>query len=490
MAALHAPEDLVTWALERACRSGRDNAGFDLACQLRDNRVEDARRYLMQYASAIGDCDASGRREPKGAADVERWLKSAASRPPRDPVPSLADGFANGRRARRAALDAAYRLRPRRRQADPSPDSVERFRRAIRNVTAFKGSPAELYITGRGLPADLAARCGVKYSPRWGGLGPAVVFPLRDESGRAVAAAGRAIDGKGKQTFGPRAHGVFSTPGALDSACVAIAEAPIDAMSLALAGLPALSTVGVSGFPDWLFRRLAQTVGGRSRTVLIAFDADAAGDAAADRLASALSLCRVRRLRPQGAKDWNAVLTEAGLDALRAAVDAVLADTAWEPHLGLNAPESQSDATVAILGDGERAGACQACGASVELRVYPDSGGAWAWYNCERCDDFAAVELRDTEHGAPESNPAAAAAREGAPQDRRESESALAERIRAALAGRPLPIAIRPGEAVTDVAAYAAAEARSALSNSPQHARAALERLALLGISADSTDKN
>lgn len=491
------PDTLLDMALERA-PAGRNNAGFWLAQQLHANGCgeSDADAVMREFVAAVGGADAG-----KGSyteREARATLKAEYRRPPKDPWPTAGGQPFDNPQARRALK--RRRLFP---TAPPAPrdpgdaDSAARFAQERKRLKRIAGTPAADYLVQRGIPEALARRAACAYAPAWGGLGPAVVFPLRDESGRAVAAAGRAITpqspDKRHRTYGPKSGGAFLTPGALSADPVAITEAPIDAMSLALAGLPAVALCGVSAMPAWLIRRLSAPPAGRpgfSRTVLMAFDADAAGDAAADRLASALSLCRVRRLRPQGAKDWNAVLTEAGLDALRAAVDAVLADTAWEPHLGLNAPESQSDATVAILGDGERAGACQACGASVELRVYPDSGGAWAWYNCERCDDFAAVELRDTEHGAPESNPAAAAAREGAPQDRRESESALAERIRAALAGRPLPIAIRPGEAVTDVAAYAAAEARSALSNSPQHARAALERLALLGISADSTDKN
>ena len=85
-----------------------------------------------------------------------------------------------------------------------------------------------------------------------------------------------------------------------------IAESAIDALSafsltdLRNPGTVFLSTSGATGrLPAWLE---AWT----PKRIICAFDADDAGDEAADRLAE--NDPRVRRLRPEGGKDWNDIL--------------------------------------------------------------------------------------------------------------------------------------------------------------------------------------
>ena len=85
-----------------------------------------------------------------------------------------------------------------------------------------------------------------------------------------------------------------------------IAESAIDALSafsltdLRNPGTVFLSTSGATGrLPAWLE---AWT----PKRIICAFDADDAGDGAADRLAE--NDPRVRRLRPEGGKDWNDIL--------------------------------------------------------------------------------------------------------------------------------------------------------------------------------------
>jgi hypothetical protein len=74
--------------------------------------------------------------------------------------------------------------------------------------------------------------------------------------------------------------GVFSTPLALkkglngDSGPVAITEAPLDAIALAMKELPSLALFGASNRQAWLVDSLA------GRNVVIATDGDAAGDRA------------------------------------------------------------------------------------------------------------------------------------------------------------------------------------------------------------------
>lgn len=95
-----------------------------------------------------------------------------------------------------------------------------------------------------------------------------------------------------------------------DLPALIVAEAPLDALSLAEAGYPAVALCGTDE-PAWLHRICA------FRRVLLAFDADEAGDRAGERLAPLLSSfgAKCERLRPEGGKDWNEVL-QAGREAL------------------------------------------------------------------------------------------------------------------------------------------------------------------------------
>lgn len=175
---------------------------------------------------------------------------------------------------------------------------------------ALAGSPAAEYLAGRGLPLALCEAAGVVYAPDWHGR-PAAVFPIVDPSGSEIAAQGRYIaplPGKMKfYTEGPKKNGVFVAPGAWSAGEITITEAPIDALSLTHCGHPALALVGKS-WPDWLPAFVAAS----RKRVYLAFDADAPGDEAADKLAEALRFydCHPERLRPSRAKDWNAQLLE------------------------------------------------------------------------------------------------------------------------------------------------------------------------------------
>lgn len=120
------------------------------------------------------------------------------------------------------------------------------------------------------------------------------------------------------RTMGERKKGVFvATPeiwaeGATPDTII-VTEAPFDALSLAFAGLPwAVALCGAEGVPEWLRSRAA------FKTVYAAFDADDAGDRASALLWELLRPlgATVQRLRPQGAKDWNAILQQQGWAAL------------------------------------------------------------------------------------------------------------------------------------------------------------------------------
>jgi predicted RNA-binding Zn-ribbon protein involved in translation (DUF1610 family) len=189
--------------------------------------------------------------------------------------------------------------------------------------TAIGGTPGAGYLNGRGISEQVAALAGSRYCPSWFGR-PAVVFPMFDLDGNLIAANGRYLDGRDNpktRTAGEKSHGLFCAPAvvngttfeALDKRLPAIilTEAPIDALSLAACGWPAVAFVGTSP-PVWLQRACGL------RRVLCAFDDDESGETAAHTVTALLAAygARCERLRPGGAKDWNELLLKIGADAL------------------------------------------------------------------------------------------------------------------------------------------------------------------------------
>lgn len=174
------------------------------------------------------------------------------------------------------------------------------------------------YLKNRSIALDIARENEVCFVPDWHGR-PMLGFPFKDANGETVALSGRAFRNGGidKPASGPKKAGAFRAGAlgfdALDTAvpAVILCEAPFDALSLAMVGYPALAIGGTTA-PTWLHQRCA------FRRVLLAFDADAAGDAAALKiganLASFGAFCV--RLRPQGAKDWNEISQIGGSEAI------------------------------------------------------------------------------------------------------------------------------------------------------------------------------
>ena len=219
------------------------------------------------------------------------------------------------RRARRASVPPI--------EAAPVPDRGAPWREQLRGAAKLNhasAKPGASYLAGRGVSLEIAKVSSVIYAPRWYGRA-SIVFPIRHQSGALVAAQGRAIESADKLTGGPKSQGIFSAHSivaerlfcATDKRLPALilTEAPIDALSLATCGFPALALCGTSG-PAWLHRICGL------RRVLLATDADEAGDKAACDLSSKISPfgAQCERLRPEGAKDWNALLLEIGAPAL------------------------------------------------------------------------------------------------------------------------------------------------------------------------------
>jgi hypothetical protein len=195
------------------------------------------------------------------------------------------------------------------RNTNELPESSFDWQRAWERSVNPRGSPGANYLQQRGVPAALARLAEVRYSPRWYWR-PALLFPIRDQNANLVAVSGRFISERNTLktiTGGAKSLGVFATPGALKSKVIAIAEGPMDALSLAFCHLPAVAMMGTS-WPNWLSEATAD------KEVLIATDADIAGDEVAGRLTEVLSsdTKRLMRLRPPIGKDWNDVLLQVG----------------------------------------------------------------------------------------------------------------------------------------------------------------------------------
>ncbi len=79
---------LIGQALQRAPREGRDNCGFGLACQLRDNGYNqaEAETAMREYASRVRPTNTKGQSEPYAVDQALRSLRSAYSQAPRAPI--------------------------------------------------------------------------------------------------------------------------------------------------------------------------------------------------------------------------------------------------------------------------------------------------------------------------------------------------------------------------------------------------------------------
>jgi hypothetical protein len=203
----------------------------------------------------------------------------------------------------------------------------------LRDLKPLAGTPGEGYLSGRAIPTDLAHSAGVRFAPGWYGR-PAVVFPVRSRDGALVATAGRYIDDKAPKTrdAGHKTAGCFATPGAWAADPLILCEGPADALSLHLAGYPAVALLGcnLSDVVAWSCAL---------RRVAVALDADAAGDAASAKLLAALDVrgARAFRVRPPDGRDWNDLLREWGSETL-ASMLAITLKAAAPPSPPIAAP--------------------------------------------------------------------------------------------------------------------------------------------------------
>lgn len=293
---------------ERPRDSGRERRYLCPLCG-DDKPRNDAHRCLCVNAQSgawkCQRCDARGKLR-------DFWTDASSDGKTARWSPSRARDLARSRRARLSLVDAP-----------PAPSEAAQWREHLSGLQPLGGTAGAKYLIGRGVPADVAALAGVRFHPQYFGSA-AVMFPVCDRTGQTVALSGRyVVDATPKtRAAGPKSNGAFMAPAvcesgrifqALESAtpAVIVTEAPIDALSIATAGYPAIACIGTSG-PRWL--HLACGL----KHVLLAFDADEAGDAAAAKMEALLkpygAYCE--RMRPEQGKDWNEMLQVLGRDEL------------------------------------------------------------------------------------------------------------------------------------------------------------------------------
>lgn len=199
-----------------------------------------------------------------------------------------------------------------------APGEGSHLRPEVLGFLAARGLDGEIELLSRArvrYARDFGRRRSTAERGAWGGA-PALVFPIQDTEGKLIAVTGRLIAPRDDQpkalTFGPKSQGLFWAPGALDAfrqgKPLAVCEAPLDALTLALCDVPAVAVIGTDGAPEFLQR------GAFGRRFWLAFDADQAGDTAAEKLGELLRSrgALVERLRPEGVKDWNEALQTGG----------------------------------------------------------------------------------------------------------------------------------------------------------------------------------
>lgn len=170
----------------------------------------------------------------------------------------------------------------------------------------------------RHLPAAILAAAAAQDCIRAGGFGCAW-FAHRDHEGGLTGIEARAPGYRGVLCGGQKSLFRFTPVGT--TGCpqrVAVTEAPIDALSLAVLEPDRTDTIYVAttgGLGPGTVTALSQLVGelgSAGGTLVVATDADAAGDHHAARIETTIAsiAVTVERLRPLGAaKDWNEVLT-------------------------------------------------------------------------------------------------------------------------------------------------------------------------------------
>ena len=215
------------------------------------------------------------------------------------------------RERRRFGLKRAFALGGKRTEIEAAVKSeitADNWRQSLASLISIEGSHGEAYLRKRGISLEIARLASVKFHPAFSGR-PAVVFPIRDVEKKLIGAQGRYIEGSEDpktRSFGKISLGYFATGEVWKGEAIFLTEAPIDALSLAEAGYPALALCGTALRKDLLPFAW--------KKIFLAFDSDEAGERAAREWEIALKSVGAQPLRvaPYGAKDWNELLVKHG----------------------------------------------------------------------------------------------------------------------------------------------------------------------------------
>jgi len=164
-----------------------------------------------------------------------------------------------------------------------SPDVIDAFQLGYANRTLGYRLPARFTKAGAEIRERLE-RVGVLRASGHEHLTGSLVVPLVDDGGRVVNLYGRKIAPAGSLRRGtplhlylPGPHRGVLNPAALSSSTVIVCAALIDALTFWCHGIRNVTSIyGVEGMTDELFARLCKV-----ERVLLAYDADDAGNAAA-----------------------------------------------------------------------------------------------------------------------------------------------------------------------------------------------------------------
>jgi len=196
-------------------------------------------------------------------------------------------------------------------------------------------SPGGDYLRARGIDPVIACDAFVHYHAEFGFIErPALVFFLQGVAGDYVGLWGLFIDGIPKDTWyrdfeviGRHGWqvpdgGVFATANAFATGRVVIVQRPLDALSLAMCGLPAIATCGYEEALSWLPERCQG-----AKVIYLAYPATVEGNRLAARLCKLLKPtgARIHRLKPaRDGEDWNTALVKHGRHVVREALRSVM----------------------------------------------------------------------------------------------------------------------------------------------------------------------
>lgn len=205
------------------------------------------------------------------------------------------------------------------------------YERFLDDLVFPYGTPAEVYLSERGIDSRIACQSFVQYHPAYGpNARPTLVFPL--EGVTAGAKIGRWLffideldldENDFWSTYSEESRdgeelwsGVFLTPDALSTGRVVFVRHPLEALSLAMCGLPSVATCEyyvecMSFLPD-------RCKG--AKMIYLAFPDTPRGDYDANTLCKLLKPtgARIDRLTPAPwGSDWTIALMNYGAKAIR-----------------------------------------------------------------------------------------------------------------------------------------------------------------------------